>query len=93
MLFTNSGGPDHWLTLKLVGSRSNRDGAGARVRAGNQLAYATTAGSYLSASDGRIHFGLGKETEATVEILWPSGRKQLMQHVAADRILTVREPE
>ena len=93
MLFTNSGGPDHWLTLKLVGSRSNRDGAGARVRAGNQLAYATTAGSYLSASDGRIHFGLGKETEATVEILWPSGRRQLMQHVAADRILTVREPE
>ena len=93
MVFTNSGGTNHWLTLKLIGVRSNRDGAGAKVRAGNQWGYATSSGSYLSASDGRVHFGLGRESEATVEILWPSGRRQLLQHVAADRILTVKEPE
>jgi hypothetical protein len=93
MVFTNSGGANHWLTLKLVGSHTNRDGAGAKVKAGKQWAYATTSGSYLSASDGRVHFGLGSDNETTVEIAWPSGRKQVLQHVTADRILTVKEPE
>ena len=83
----------HWLTLKLVGTHSNRDGAGALIQVGSQWAYATTTGSYLSASDGRVHFGLGGETRATVEIHWPSGRKQSLEHVAIDRILTVKEPE
>jgi len=93
IVFMNRGGGDHWLMLKLVGGRSNRDGAGARVRAGKQWNYVTSAGSYLSASDARVHFGLGTETDVTVEILWPSGRKQELPHVAADQILTVKEPE
>jgi hypothetical protein len=84
---------NHWLTLKLIGSRSNRDGIGARVSAGKQLAYCTTSGSYLSASDGRVHFGLGKETHTKVEIQWPSGTRQQLPDVAADTIITVKEPE
>ncbi len=97
VVFTNTGGNDrggdHWLTLKLTGTRSNRDGVGAKVRTGNQWSYVTTAGSYLSASDARVHFGLGRERETTVEILWPSGRKQRLEHVAADQTLTVKESE
>ena len=61
LVLLNPGGTNHWLTLKLVGVQSNRDGAGAKVRIGKQWAYATTSGSYLSASDGRVYFGLGSE--------------------------------
>ena len=84
---------NHWLTVKLIGTHSNRDGIGARVSAGKQWAYCSTSGSYLSASDSRLHFGLGSESHTTVEILWPSGARQRLRDVAADRILTVREPE
>jgi hypothetical protein len=93
IVFANGGAANHWLTLKLIGVHSNRDGAGAKVRVGNEWAYVTTSGSYLSASDGRAHFGLGPENYATVEIIWPSGRKQRLEHIAADQILTVKEPE
>src|SRR5258708_5202160 len=74
LVLLNRGHGNHWLTLKLVGTHANRDGAGARVRIGSQWVYATTAGSYLSASDGRVRFGLGSEKEATVEIVWPGGK-------------------
>lgn len=84
---------NHWLTLKLIGTHSNRDGQGARVRIGKQWGYATTSGSYLSASDGRVHFGLGAQTHAGVEIFWPSGKHQTLENVASDRVITVKEPE
>jgi enediyne biosynthesis protein E4 len=84
---------NHWLTLKLSGTGSNRDGIGAKVRIGRQWVYATTSGSYLSASDPRVHFGLGKDTHATVEIFWPGGKRQWLENVAADRMITVKEPE
>jgi hypothetical protein len=84
---------NHWLTLNLVGTRSNRDGAGVVVRAGKQRVYATSSGSYLSASDRRVHFGLGSATAVTVEITWPGGRRQTLPGIRADQILTVREPE
>jgi len=61
---------NHWLTLKLVGTRSNRDAIGAKIRIGKQWAYTTTSGSYLSASDPRVHFGLRGDRRATVEIVW-----------------------
>ena len=66
---------------------------GAKVKIGKQWVYATTSGSYLSASDGRVHFGLGSDKEAAVEIVWPGGKKQVLGHVAADRIVTVKELE
>jgi len=91
LVLLNRGAGNHWLTLKLVGTRSNRDGIGARIKAGDQVAYVTTAGSYLSARDGRAHFGLGSARQATVEILWPGGKKQVIENIAADRIVTVRE--
>jgi enediyne biosynthesis protein E4 len=89
---------NHWITLKLVGGKSNRDGIGARVKistaAGDQYVTATTAGSYQSSSDKRVHFGLGAATLITqIEILWPSGIHQTLQNVKADQIMTVTEPE
>jgi hypothetical protein len=89
---------NHWLTLNLIGHRSNRDAIGAEVRlkskGGSQLALVTTGGSYLSSSDKRVHFGLGADVMATgIEIRWPSGIVQLLNNVAADQILKVDEPE
>jgi hypothetical protein len=84
---------NHWLTLELTGTKSNRDAQGAAVRTGKQLVYATTSGSYLSASDGRVHFGLGTGGEATVEITWPGGKRQIIEKMPANRITKIREPE
>jgi enediyne biosynthesis protein E4 len=88
---------NHWLLLSLVGHRSNRDAIGAEVRVVTgktaQMATVTTAGSYLSSSDKRVHFGLGKETVAqTIEIRWPSGARQTLKNVSGDQILKVDEP-
>jgi hypothetical protein len=87
---------NHWLTLKLVGHKSNRDGIGAEVKIttskGSQFETVTTAGSYLSSSDKRVHFGLGADTAAqTVEIRWPSGIVQMLKNVRADQFLQVDE--
>ena len=88
---------NHWLTLNLVGHRSNRDAIGAEVRvtttAGQQLATVSTCGSYLSSSDKRVHFGLGAQSTAqAVEIRWPSGTKQTLKNVSGDQMLVVHEP-
>jgi hypothetical protein len=87
---------NHWLTLLLIGHKSNRDAIGAEVKIttamGIQMATVTTAGSYLSSSDKRVHFGLGPEKTATVEIRWPTGIHQTIKNVAADQILRVDEP-
>ena len=93
LVLRNRGGATHWLTLSLRGIRSNRDGLGARVIANGQAQYATTAGSYLSASDKRVHFGLGAATSANVEIRWPSGTRQVLNNVPADQFLKIQEPE
>lgn len=88
---------NHWLTLNLVGHRSNRDAIGAEVKVttsqGAQYATVSTAASYLSSSDKRVHFGLGSESVAqSIEIHWPSGIVQTLKNVSADRILQVDEP-
>jgi hypothetical protein len=88
---------NHWLILKLVGHRSNRDAIGAEVKLttskGIQFQTVTTAGSYLSSSDKRVHFGLGAVGVAEkVEIRWPSGIVQVLEAVPADQILQVDEP-
>jgi len=87
---------NHWLTLNLVGHRSNRDGIGAEVKLvtakGSQWVTASTASSYLSSSDKRVHFGLGSETSAqVVEIRWPSGIVQTLKNVRGDQFLRVDE--
>ena len=92
-VFINRGGKQHWLVIKLRGTRTNRDGLGARVRVNGQTRFATTAGSYLSASDKRLHFGLGVSETAKVEIDWPSGARQTLSNVRADQFIEVVEPE
>jgi hypothetical protein len=88
---------NHWLTLKLVGTKSNRDGYGARLEvvAGDlhQYGEAVSENGYLSQGDPRPHFGLGPRTELDkLTITWPSGIVQTLEHVKADQILTVTEP-
>ncbi len=88
---------NHWLLLKLVGHKSNRDGIGAVVKLvtakGPQFATATTASSYLSSSDKRVHFGLENENTAQeIEIRWPSGIVQTLRDVKTDQILQIDEP-
>jgi hypothetical protein len=88
---------NHWLTLKLVGHRSNRDAIGAAVKLvtakGPQFATVSTAGSYLSSSDKRLHFGLGTESVAQIiEIRWPSGILQTLKNIRCAQILQMDEP-
>jgi enediyne biosynthesis protein E4 len=92
-IFMNRGGQQHWLIISLSGTRSDRDGLGARVRVNGQTRFASAAGSYLSSSDKRLHFGLGTTETAQVEIVWPSGARQTLNDVHADQFLQVREPE
>ena len=91
---TNTG---HWVEIKLKGTKSNRDGIGAKVEvlaAGKRWTRERVAGSgYLSQDDGRLHFGLG--TAANLDKLlvhWPSGREQVLTNLTVDRVLTVEEP-
>lgn len=92
---TNAG---HWLTVKLKGTKSNRDGIGAKlelIAAGQTYSAQRIAGSgYLSQDDGRVHFGLGaaKKIDKLV-IHWPSGQEQTVENPALDQILTVEEPK
>src|SRR5439155_24710646 len=97
LLRLNVAAAGHWLGVKLVGTRSNRDGLGARVivRRGErkQRFEAQTSGSVLSSSDPRILAGLGSAAQAdAVEVRWPSGRKTELEKVRGDRYLTIREP-
>ncbi len=93
VVLMNRGGKQHWLTITLRGTRSNRDGLGARVRVNGQTRFATTSGSYLSANDKRLHFGLGSAKTASVEVAWPSGTRQIVPDVTADQFLDIAEPE
>ncbi|HKE08631.1 MAG TPA: CRTAC1 family protein [Candidatus Acidoferrum sp.] len=97
VLHNETASSNHWLLLKLVGHKSNRDAIGAEIKlvtqAGSQFQTVTTASSYLSSSDKRVHFGLGADASAqTIEIRWPSGIRQTLKNVAADQILQVDEP-
>ena len=105
---TTNGGPphillnqtpttNHWITLHLTGHKSNRDGIGALVKLstaqGSQWVTATTSSSYLSASDPRVHFGMGDSAVASsIEIHWPSGIVQTLTNVKGDQQIQVDEP-
>jgi hypothetical protein len=86
----------HWVSFRLEGRRSNRDGVGARViiDAGGrrQVAERSGGGSYQSASDPRLHLGLGRATKVdAVEVRWPSGRVDRFRDLEADAIYHLRE--
>jgi hypothetical protein len=97
-LYRNDGGNrNHWLQLKLTGSKSNRDGIGAVVRVtsagGTQWQTVHSGSSYCSASDLALTFGLGKDTSAgSIEIEWPSGTRQKLTTIAANQRMEIKEP-
>ena len=97
LLLRNEGSPrQHFVNFKLVGTGSNREAMGARIQlqAGgiSQIREIAGAGSYLSQSDLRAHFGLADNTRAdAIEVWWPSGRRQLFRQVAADRFYVIVE--
>jgi hypothetical protein len=87
----------HWIQFALRGTKSNRDGIGAKIKivtaAGTQYNHATTSVGYASSSGGPVHFGLGSEkTVKRAEIRWPSGVVQTLENLDADRIVAVTEP-
>jgi len=96
-VFRNGAVENGWLLIEAVGTRSNRDGMGASVRivmasGREQFGFVSTAGSYLSAHDRRVHFGLGREREVKLlEIRWPSGVVQTWRNVAANQMFVARE--
>jgi len=84
--------PNRWLIVKLVGSKSNHDGIGARVTVGQQVRTMTTAVGYASSSDAGLHFGLGPDVATVrVEVQWPSGARQVLDAVKTNQVLEVRE--
>jgi len=99
ILRNDVGNRRHWLTLQLIGTRSNRDGFGAQVRTtvegtASQVLTVTTSGSYQSASDRRLMVGLGDATVVrSLEVRWPSGTVQQLRDVKANQTLIVREPQ
>jgi enediyne biosynthesis protein E4 len=98
VLRNEGGNRASWLGIALEGRRSNRDGIGARIRVvtpggHEQWATVTTASSYLSASDRRVHVGLaGAPRASLVEVTWPSGRVTRVEDAAAGQVLTIVEP-
>jgi hypothetical protein len=93
-----SPGAAHWLDIALEGTKSNREGIGARIKivtkSGAQYNHMTTSVGYASSSDGPVHFGLGADAKADlVEIHWPSGIVQTLKDVPGDRVLRVKEAQ
>jgi hypothetical protein len=96
LLHNEGGGGNHWLTVKLVGTRTNRDAIGARVvvRAGASVRLREIHGgaSYLSQSDLRAHFGMGRlATVPSLEVRWPGGSTERFAEVGADQQLVIEE--
>jgi hypothetical protein len=96
LLFPEAPAPNHWIGIQLIGTRSNRDGIGARVQveAGGlrQIDEVRSGGSYLSQSDLRLHFGLGAATRVErITIRWPSGLVERLSGIPADRHIVIEE--
>jgi hypothetical protein len=99
LLRNDGGNANHWVAVKLRGTRSSRQGIGAIVtvlddRGRTQSAVCSTASSYQSASDDRVHFGLDTATRATtIEVRWPNGTIQALKNVGVDRVVEISEPQ
>jgi enediyne biosynthesis protein E4 len=90
---------NHWILLKLIGTKSNRMGIGAQIRITTpdgrmQHNEVTTSTGYAASSDPRVHFGLGgSQIVRVIEIRWPSGIRQVLHDLSSDRVITVTEPQ
>jgi hypothetical protein len=92
----DSHNPNHWLGLKLIGTRSNRTAIGARVRCTtgeiHQLQEVRGGGSYFSQNEPRVHFGLGNATKVDrLEVRWPNGLEEEWKNIGVDRFVTLKE--
>jgi enediyne biosynthesis protein E4 len=97
-LRNNKGNQNNWIELNLIGTTSNRDGIGARVKVTSggkiQTAQKKSTTGYLSQNDPRMHFGLSKnEFIDKIEIRWPSGKNQILENIKVNQILQVKEPQ
>ena len=97
LLHNRNANGNHWITLNLEGTKSNRDGFGAGITlaAGGKSQYteARCPSAFLGQSDRRVHFGLGAaKTVDKIDIRWPSGTVQTLANIAADQVLKVKEP-
>jgi hypothetical protein len=95
-LLKNDALQGNWLTVKLIGTKSNRDAIGARVTlhadGRQQLQEVRSGGSYISQSDLRLHFGVGHAAAiGSLQISWPSGQKQELKNVPANKIIIIKE--
>jgi hypothetical protein len=96
-LYRNDGGnANHWLSVRLEGTRANRNGIGAIVRVtsagGTQSQTVHSGSSYCSSSDFALTFGLGADAKATrVEVDWPGGGRQILQDIAAGHRLNIKQ--
>jgi hypothetical protein len=95
-LFLNQGSTNHALRIKLIGTKSNRDGIGAVVSVKSATTFQKqmlrSGSSYLSSSELVLTFGLGSSSKAdTIEVRWPSGATDHLNNISADQILTIRE--
>jgi len=97
LLYNTTANGNHWLLIQTVGTKSNRDGIGTQIKLTSQSGsvqfnQVTTAGSYASSSDKRVHFGLGRDKVVKeITLRWPSGTVQTLHNVKADQILRVTE--
>jgi hypothetical protein len=86
---------NHWIKIRLEGTKSNRSAIGARVlvRYGGkvQVQEVLSGSSFICANDPRLHFGLGTAATADIEVRWPSGLVESMKSVAANQLITLRE--
>ena len=97
LLYNTTANGNHWLLIQTIGTKSNRDGIGTQIKLTShsgsaQFNQVTTAGSYASSSDKRVHFGLGRDKLIKeITLRWPSGTVQTLHNVKADQILRVTE--
>jgi len=97
LLYNTTANGNHWLLIQTIGTKSNRDGIGTQIKLTShsgsaQFNQVTTAGSYASSSDKRVHFGLGRDKLVKeITLRWPSGTVQTLHNVKADQILRVTE--
>jgi enediyne biosynthesis protein E4 len=96
LLHAESSNQNNWIKIKVIGTKSNRDGIGARIKCltadGTQIDEVRSGGSYYSQNDLRVHFGLGKATKVkSIEVRWPSGQVDTINDITANQLVLVKE--
>jgi hypothetical protein len=96
LLRNDGGNKNNWIMVKTIGTKSNRNGIGAKVKVVSkdlvQVDEVRSGGSYLSQNDFRLHFGLERRTSVDlIQVRWPSGAVDTLTNVTANKVVTVKE--